>query len=92
MGLASPEEVRKFIADNPVWKLDGQTLVAEFIFKNFNESMGFVTRVALSAERAGHHPHIDIRWNRVRLVLSTHSEGGITGKDFDLAAHIAGFV
>jgi 4a-hydroxytetrahydrobiopterin dehydratase len=47
--------------------------------------MGFVTRVALAAEKADHHPDIDIRWNKVTLTLSTHSEGGITTKDLDLA-------
>ena len=48
-------------------------------------SIGFVAEVALLAEKANHHPDIDIRWNRVTLVLSTHSEGGITFKDLDLA-------
>ncbi len=47
--------------------------------------MGFVTRVALEAEKANHHPDIDIRWNQVTLTLSTHSEGGLTAKDLDLA-------
>ena len=47
--------------------------------------MGFVTRVALEAEKADHHPDIDIRWNKVTLTLSTHSEGGLTVKDLDLA-------
>ena len=46
--------------------------------------MGFVTRVGLAAEKADHHPDIDIRWNKVLLVLSTHSEGGVTKKDLDL--------
>jgi 4a-hydroxytetrahydrobiopterin dehydratase len=47
--------------------------------------MGFVTRVALAAEKSDHHPDIDIRWNKVTLTLSTHSEGGVTPKDLDLA-------
>jgi len=55
-------------------------------FGDFSDSMGFVTRVALAAEKADHHPDIDIRWNRVSLTLSTHSEGGLTQKDLDLAA------
>jgi len=44
-----------------------------------------VTRVALAAEKADHHPDIDIRWNKVTLTLSTHSEGGVTAKDLNLA-------
>jgi 4a-hydroxytetrahydrobiopterin dehydratase len=48
--------------------------------------MGFVTRVALAAEKANHHPDIGISWNQVTLTLSTHSEGGLTNKDLELAA------
>jgi 4a-hydroxytetrahydrobiopterin dehydratase len=50
--------------------------------------MGFVQSVALLAEKADHHPDIDIRWNKVTLMLSTHSEGGLTEKDFSLAVQI----
>jgi 4a-hydroxytetrahydrobiopterin dehydratase len=53
--------------------------------------MGFVNSIALLAERANHHPDIDIRWNKVLLVLSTHSEGGITQKDISLAKEIESF-
>lgn len=56
-----------------------------FEFADFREAMGFVTSVALAAERADHHPDIDIRWNKVTLVLSTHSEGTLTDLDADLA-------
>jgi 4a-hydroxytetrahydrobiopterin dehydratase len=56
-----------------------------FEFADFGEAMGFVTTVALAAESADHHPDIDIRWNKVTLVLSTHSEGTLTGLDADLA-------
>jgi 4a-hydroxytetrahydrobiopterin dehydratase len=60
----------------------------KFEFKDFVRAMGFVNSVALLAERANHHPDIDIRWNKVLLVLSTHSEGGITKKDIALAKEI----
>jgi 4a-hydroxytetrahydrobiopterin dehydratase len=50
--------------------------------------MAFVNRVAALAEAADHHPDIDIRWNRVMLVLSTHSEGGVTSRDIRLARRI----
>lgn len=58
------------------------------MLKDFVAAMGFVQSVALLAEKADHHPDIDIRWNRVTLTLSTHSAGGLTEKDFALAALI----
>ena len=85
MALAAEQAIKTFLDENPIWKRDEQAIKAEFKFKDFNEAMGFVTRVSLVAEKADHHPDIDIRWNKVILVLSTHSEGGITKKDLDLA-------
>jgi 4a-hydroxytetrahydrobiopterin dehydratase len=84
MPLATDTAIKKFLDDNPLWEREGEAIKAEFKFKDFNEAMGFVTRVALAAEKADHHPDIDIRWNKVLMVLSTHSEGGITKKDLDL--------
>ena len=55
-------------------------------FKDFPAAMRFVNAVARRAEKAWHHPDIDIRWNQVTLVLTTHDAGGLTDKDFDLAA------
>jgi 4a-hydroxytetrahydrobiopterin dehydratase len=63
----------------------------KFEFKDFVQAMGFVNSVALLAERANHHPDIDIRWNKIQLALSTHSEGGITQKDIALAKEIESF-
>jgi len=62
-----------------------RTIRREFRFAGFLASVGFVNRVAKRAEKADHHPDIDIRWNRVKLALTTHSEGGLTEKDFALA-------
>ena len=56
-----------------------------FIFKDFRASLAFVNQVGELAEKAGHHPDIDLRYNKVRLALVTHDAGGITAKDFDLA-------
>jgi len=53
-----------------------------FKFADFSQAWGFMTRVALAAEKADHHPDVDVRYNRVRVALSTHSEGGVTEKDF----------
>ncbi|NND02551.1 MAG: 4a-hydroxytetrahydrobiopterin dehydratase [Acidimicrobiia bacterium] len=82
---------RAFLAEHGDWELNGESISRTFVHRDFNESMGFVTRVALAAEVADHHPDIDIRWNKVTLVLSTHDEGALTGKDTKLAAQIDGF-
>ncbi len=70
----------------PRWKLEGGELVRHCEFANFVEAMNFVNSVAELAEGAGHHPDIDIRYNKVRLGLVTHDAGALTAKDFDLAA------
>jgi len=57
-----------------------------YVFKDLPAAIAFVSRVAKLAEKAWHHPDIDIRWNKVRLSLTTHDQGGLTEKDFDLAA------
>jgi 4a-hydroxytetrahydrobiopterin dehydratase len=70
----------------PDWKIESGELTRTFAFKDFVASLAFVNKVGELAEKAGHHPDIDIRYNRVRLALVTHDAGGITAKDFDLAA------
>jgi 4a-hydroxytetrahydrobiopterin dehydratase len=70
------------------WNLAGNEITKSFKKKDFVRAMGFVNSVALLAEKANHHPDIDIRWNMVTLTLSTHSEGGLTDKDFNLAKEI----
>jgi len=72
----------------PRWKLEGGELVRQCEFRNFVEAMNFVNRVAELAEGAGHHPDIDIRYNKVRLALISHDAGGLTERDFDLATGI----
>lgn len=76
----------------PGWERLGNEIVRTFRLPSFPEAIGFVDRVAVVAEAADHHPDIDIRWRDVRMVLSTHSEGGLTDKDFALAAEIDGAV
>ncbi len=70
------------------WSLAGDEIRKTFEMKDFVRAMGFVNSVALLAEKANHHPDIDVRWNKVTLALSTHSEGGLTEKDFKLANEI----
>jgi 4a-hydroxytetrahydrobiopterin dehydratase len=70
------------------WRREGEAIVATYEFPSFPDAIDFVTRVAALAEAADHHPDLDIRYRKVRVVLSTHSEGGITDQDFALAAEI----
>ena len=69
----------------PQWTRQGDAIGRTFQFKDFPAAMKFVNAVAVAAEAAWHHPDIDIRWNKVTLVLTTHDAGGLTQKDFDLA-------
>jgi 4a-hydroxytetrahydrobiopterin dehydratase len=84
----SDTEVKAALADLPGWELAGSDIVKEYKFADFAAAIAFVNQLAERAEAANHHPDIDIRWNKVRLALSTHSEGGLTSNDFALAAEI----
>jgi 4a-hydroxytetrahydrobiopterin dehydratase len=68
------------------WTLDGDAIRKQFTFKDFPEAVNFVNRLVPGAEAADHHPDIEINYRRVTLKYSTHSEGGITAKDFAGAA------
>ena len=71
------------------WREEGPALVRDFEFSNFGAAMAFVNRVADAAEEANHHPDILVHgWNKVRLTLSTHSEGRLTDADHALAQKI----
>jgi 4a-hydroxytetrahydrobiopterin dehydratase len=74
-------EIDEVLKTHPAWRLQGGKLVREWAFKDFVEAMKFVNRVAGVAEAAGHHPDIDIRYNRVLLGLISHDAGGITKRD-----------
>jgi 4a-hydroxytetrahydrobiopterin dehydratase len=76
------------IATLPKWKLEQGELVLSTTFEDFKQAMKFVNHVAELAETAGHHPDIDIRYNRVRLALVTHDAGAITQNDINLAEEI----
>lgn len=68
------------------WKKKNATISRTYQFKDFVAAIKFVNAVAKLAEKAWHHPDIDIRWNKVMLTLTTHDAGGLTEKDFKLAA------
>ena len=70
----------------PSWSRRGSRAIRRlFEFKGFLDSIDFVNRVSVKAEKANHHPDIDVRWNKVTLTLSTHDKGGLTQKDFSVA-------
>jgi len=86
------DEIGNFLVEHPDWVRTDESISRTFAFTDFNEAMGFVTRVGLASEVADHHPDIDIRWNKVTVVLSTHSEGALTSKDLDLASAFDSYV
>lgn len=85
--LTAPR-IRAALRTVPEWKRRGRSITRTYTFKDFVAAMKFVNRAARLAEKAWHHPDIDIRWNRVTLVLSTHDAGGLTAKDFALATRL----
>jgi 4a-hydroxytetrahydrobiopterin dehydratase len=78
-------QIKTSLASAPAWKKKSDGITRTYEFKDFPGSIKFVNALAKLAEKANHHPDIDIRWNKVTLVLSTHDAGGLTEKDFSLA-------
>jgi 4a-hydroxytetrahydrobiopterin dehydratase len=81
-------EIDKKIQAAKGWLQEGNALYKKFTLKTFPAAIEFVNRIARTAEKVGHHPDLDIRYNVVVVTLSTHSAGGITEKDFALAQQI----
>lgn len=88
MAELNPKQIKAALAKAKAWQKASASIHRTFTFKDFAAAMVFVNRVAEAAEDAGHHPDIDIRWNRVALSLTTHSAGGLTKNDFALARRI----
>jgi 4a-hydroxytetrahydrobiopterin dehydratase len=86
----SPRDIEARLQIVPDWAHKDSSIVRTFTLGNFVEAVEFVNQITELAEDAGHHPDVDIRWNKVTLRLSTHSKGGLTKADFDLAAQIDG--
>jgi 4a-hydroxytetrahydrobiopterin dehydratase len=80
--------VKARLAGVPHWRRAADTITRTWQLADFVAALAFVNRVGALAEAAGHHPDIDIRYNKVTLILSTHDAGGLTASDFDLAQHI----
>ncbi|MGH3650624.1 MAG: 4a-hydroxytetrahydrobiopterin dehydratase [Acidimicrobiia bacterium] len=92
MSVLPDQDVEVFIEGHPEWSWADNEITRTYEFEDFNESMRFVNKVAEEAEKVNHHPDIDIRWNKVTLTLSTHSEGGLTNNDLELADTADGLV
>jgi 4a-hydroxytetrahydrobiopterin dehydratase len=86
----TPADVQKRLGHIPGWQLQGDAIQRAYKFSDFVAAMAFVNFVAGLAERRDHHPDILIQYNRVTLTLSTHSAGGLTALDFELAKDIDG--
>lgn len=85
MAKLKAAQIKARLKTVPEWERTGSVIKRTFQFEDFVGAMKFVNAVAELAEEAWHHPDMDIRWNKVTLTLTTHSEGGLTAKDFELA-------
>jgi len=90
MATLGEQQIEERLADLQGWRRDGvEAIVVERTFGDFAGALAYVNRVGELAEQANHHPDILLHgWNKVRLTLSTHSEGGLTAADFDLAQRV----
>jgi 4a-hydroxytetrahydrobiopterin dehydratase len=88
MALLSDSEIEARLGELEGWERAGEAIVREFDRGDFIGSVRFVESIVNPAEAMNHHPDLEISWSKVRVTISTHSEGGLTGADFDLAAKI----
>ncbi len=87
--LAAEKEIEKALKDIPLWKREGKLIIREFSCENFAAAAGAVTAIAILAEKMDHHPDLSIfGYNKLRVSLSTHDQGGLTELDFNLAKKI----
>ena len=88
MPVLSDDEIDGRLGSLEGWERDGDAIKREFKLEDFVGSVDFVNRVTPLAEEMNHHPDLEISWNKVTVSLSTHSEGGLTENDFELASKI----
>jgi len=86
------EQVQEGLAGLDGWQREGDTIRKQFTLGGFPDAIAFVARLAFDAQAADHHPDITISYRRVTLVFTTHSEGGLTQKDFDGARKVDALV
>ena len=89
MAKLSENEIKEKLKALPGWKYEAGALVRDYSFADFVAAFAFVTRLALMAEKANHHPDIDMRYNTVRVALVSHDSGGVTGRDVAMAEEIS---
>ena len=90
MELLSDSEIDSRLAELDGWDRDGETIVKTFELADFVGSVEFIDRVVEPAEEMGHHPDLNVSWNKVRVSITTHAAGGLTANDFELAKRIEG--
>lgn len=91
MTLLTTNEINEKLKEISGWQFRNNEIGKEFQLKDFAEALAFVNKVGEIAESMDHHPDIFIHsWNKVKITVSTHSEGGVTGKDFELAKKVDG--
>lgn len=88
MPLLDDSEIRTRLDDLPGWTREGDAIRKTYTLDSFPEAIAFVNLIADISQKADHHPDIDIRFDRVACTLATHSEGGLTIRDFELARQI----
>jgi 4a-hydroxytetrahydrobiopterin dehydratase len=92
MARLNDEEIEERLAELDGWERDGDAIRRAFKLADFKGSVEFVNRLTPEAEGMNHHPDLAISWNEVTVTISTHSEGGLTANDFELARKIDGVV
>jgi 4a-hydroxytetrahydrobiopterin dehydratase len=88
MALLNDEEIMERLADLPGWKREGEAIRKEFRCGDFVGSLRFAGALVEPAESMNHHPDLEISWDTVAVTISTHSEGGLTEADFELAGKV----
>ena len=90
MARLSDEEIEEGLSALAGWEREGEAIRREFELDDFKGSVDFVNRLTPEAEAMNHHPDLEISWNKVTVTISTHSEGGLTENDFELARKVDG--
>jgi 4a-hydroxytetrahydrobiopterin dehydratase len=89
MSVLNKEQIKSNLSKISGWVFENNSIQKQFQFKDFIEASSFVNSVGMEAEKMDHHPDILMfAWNKVKITLSTHSAGGVTEKDFELAQKI----
>ena len=88
MAKLSPDQITTQLKSLPGWERKGEAIAKQYTFKEFMDGIRFLNRIAEIAEQMDHHPDVTINYRRITFALSTHDQGGITGKDFKLAEAI----